>query len=371
MDCSLQGLVELHKSQMDYALRSVIDAILNNSELELTLIRISNVTDEGREIQSSLTVSIEARVTNTGPARATLSPMTVSLCGPGGACFGQVALPGIKTSPAGAALAVGGQHVRIASVPALLAFVRPVVRDAAAVLALRGGRATVRALGAGPRDICYEKDVPLPGMRGPDVRVRSFAFALAASSSSSSAGGGSTSNNNNNSNSNSVVLVLHVSNPSPMEISFGTCGFEIVDGSGGGGGDEEEVVFAELKGRLDMRRGGFEATVQGTLVDRRALVAAGEACRDGRRREAEAARLVGKRCAGAAWCDEAVKGIDVPLRDMWRVFGALGIECGGPEKPPASHPEEKGREWEIEEMTSSGGDGSGGGGGWKKKLWKW
>ncbi|KAI1489158.1 hypothetical protein F5X96DRAFT_28126 [Biscogniauxia mediterranea] len=368
MDCSLQGLVELHKSQMDYALRSVIDAILNHSELELTLIRISNVTDD------SLTVSIEARVTNTGPARATLSPMTVSLCGPGGACFGQVALPGIKTSPAGAVLAAGGQHVRIASVPALLAFVRPVVRDAATLLALRGGRATVRALGAGPREICYEKDVPLRGMRGPDVRVRSFAFASASSSSSTS----TSNNNNNNSNSNSVVLVLHVSNPSPMEISFGTCGFEIVDGGGGSGGDEEEIVFAELKGRLDMRRGGFEATVQGTLVDRRALVAAGEACRDGRRREAEAARLVGKRCAGAAWCDETVKGIDVPLRDMWRVFRALGIECGEcgePEKPLASHhlEEEKGKEWEIEEEMTSGGDGSGGGsgGGWKKKLWKW
>ncbi|KAI0602211.1 hypothetical protein F4775DRAFT_588437 [Biscogniauxia sp. FL1348] len=349
MDCSLQGLVELHNSQMDYALRSVIDAILKNSELELTLIRISNVTDD------SFSVSIEARVTNTGPAPATLSPMTVSLCdGAGGACFGQVALPGIKTTPAGAVLAVSNQHVRITSVGALLGFVGRVMRGSGAdvVLSLRGGRASVRALGAGPRDICYEKDVALPGMRGPAVRVRSVAI------------GGATSHNNNNS---AIVLVLHVSNPSPMEISFGTCGFEVVDAAARD--DEVEVVFAELKGRLDMRRGGFEATVQGTLVDRRALVAAGQACRDGRRREPEAARLVGKRCAGAAWCDETVKGIDVPLRDMWRVFRALGIECGEPEKPSVSQVEEKGKEHEIDEITSSGGGGSGGG--WKKKLWKW
>ncbi|KAI5918947.1 hypothetical protein F4810DRAFT_528800 [Camillea tinctor] len=351
MDCSFQGLVELHKSQMDFALRSVIDAILKNSELELTLIRISNVTDD------SLFVSIEALVTKTGPASATLSPMSISLCGPSGS-FGHLTLPQIKTCPSGAPLLVTNQHVRITSIPALLSFISPIVRAPQATLSLRGGHTSVRALGARPQPLVYAKDVALRGMGGPSVAVQSCVFSPLANSSRSD-------------NSNSVVLVLRVCNPSPMEISFGTCSFDVLDG----GGDDAELVYLELKGRLDLRRGAFKASVQGTLVCRPALVAAGEACRDGAREEDTVARLVGKRCAGAAWCDETVKGIDVPLKGMGKVFRALGVEYGEPEMPQASELEEKSKGDEIEEMAAAtdGGSsgGSGGGGGWKSKLWKW
>ncbi|KAI1506311.1 hypothetical protein F5X99DRAFT_366246 [Biscogniauxia marginata] len=327
MDCSLQGLVELHNTQMDYAFRSIVDAIVQNSKLNITLIRISNVTDD------SLFVSIEARVLKTGPASATLSPMTISLCGPGGS-FGQVTLPQIRTSSNGTFLEVSNQHVHITSVPALLDFIRPVISSSRATLSLREGHTTVRALGIGPREICYEKDVPLEGMCGPEVHVQSATFAAASSSS--------------------ITLVLYVANTSPMEISFGTCGFDIQDRASG-------TVFAELKGRLDIRCNGFEATLQGTVVDKRAIVAAAEAFKEDRR-EGNAIRLVGKRCVGAAWCDETVKGIDVPIRNMEKVFNALGMGSEESEKPEVN---------QVEESERGNGEKAGGGGGWKSKLWKW
>ncbi|KAI1084464.1 hypothetical protein F5B20DRAFT_297329 [Whalleya microplaca] len=299
MDFSFQSLVQHHSSQMDVAFQNIVRYILGHSELVISLIRISNVTED------SFHVSIEARATNTGPAKATLTPMTMDLCGPGG-CFGQVTLPQIMTTSGGAPIKVTNQLVRITDASALQAFIRPVICATNATLSLKNGHTTVLSLGLGPKPITYEKEIPMAGMCGPTIRVQRATTTQKHPGAGAGAG--------------ALAVTIRVMNPSPMELSFGICGFEIQDAQG--------RVLADLKGRLDIRRGHFEATLQGN-VDRKVAVAAlGQA----------QMRLVGKRCAGAGWCDDTVKGIDVPLANMQKVFKALGITC---EEEDDDEPEEE------------------------------
>lgn len=117
-------------------------------------------------LASSFHVSLEARVTKTGPASATISPMTLELCGPAGH-FGKVTLPAITTQAYGTDVVVTRQLVKIIDKEALKAFIRDIIQDSSVVLSLRNGETSIRALGIGPRGIVYEKDLELPGMKGP------------------------------------------------------------------------------------------------------------------------------------------------------------------------------------------------------------
>lgn len=260
---------------MDFAFQNVVKYILRFSKVNVTLIRISNVNED------SFHVSIEARTTNTGPASATLSSFTIDLCGPIGR-FGQVHLPAITTQSDGAPIIVTNQLVKISDKGALQAFIGTIICDGQATLTLKNGNTTVKAMGIGPRPICYEKDLPMTGMSGPNIKIQT---ATATGPSN-------------------LAVTIQVANPSPLEISFGICGFEIQNENG--------EVFAELKGRLDIRCNSFEASLQGT-VDKRVKVKG-------------QARIVGKRCAGAGWCDETVKGINVPVAGLQKVFNALSME---------------------------------------------
>jgi len=46
MDFSFQGLIQRHNSEMETAFRSLVNTIVNHSQLTVTLLRISNVTEE-------------------------------------------------------------------------------------------------------------------------------------------------------------------------------------------------------------------------------------------------------------------------------------------------------------------------------------
>jgi hypothetical protein len=46
MDFSLQTLIQEHAFQMDSAFRSIVDRVLRYSKLNISLLRISNVTEE-------------------------------------------------------------------------------------------------------------------------------------------------------------------------------------------------------------------------------------------------------------------------------------------------------------------------------------
>ncbi|KAI0972992.1 hypothetical protein F4678DRAFT_34568 [Xylaria arbuscula] len=336
MDFSFQGLVHSHSQQMDAAFRSLVDTLIQNSKLNITLLRISNVTED------SFHVTLEARLTKTGPATAKITPMTVDLCGPSGH-FGNVRLPAITTRAFGTDVVVTSQLVSIVDKDALKAFIQAIIKDDVE-LALRNGQTTITALGIGPRDVVYQKEILLHGMRGPIVGIQAASLITAnpslgtppttanpgvarshtATSVSSTLGG-----------ENAVSVVLRVSNPSPLEISFGICSFDIQDDQG--------RLVAELKGRLDIRRNQFEVTFQGNVnkavaaklaTDMGAAARAGGSKygrKDGR---SPKARLVGKRCVGAGWCDETVKSINVPLQDVSILFETLGIEDGAGEPQP-------------------------------------
>lgn len=260
-------------------------------------------------------MSVEARATNTGYVPATVSGLEVDLYAADAGCFGHIQMPTMNTSVGGARVDVANQQVDIKDKAALLAFVGNVMAQKTAVLELRNGSCGVEALGAGPRTIVYEKTVTMPGMEGPQITVAKAGPAAGAAKGAAAAAGAP------------VDVVLRVANPSPMEISFGACGFEIRNAAG--------AVLAELRGPVDIRKGSFDITLQ-VLPDRVDKTV---------RLQGKPARLVGTSCAAADWCDAVVKGIDVELRGVAKLLKALGIEVDEEieEKKEARPPLEKKR----------------------------
>ncbi|KAK6844194.1 hypothetical protein PG990_002567 [Apiospora arundinis] len=299
MDFSFQGLVQTHTGQMETAFDKIIKAILHYSRLDVSLVRISNVTED------TFHISVDARAANTGPVPASISAMKLDLHNAKGDCFGQIFLPPLNTSMNGARVLVNNQLVKITDKAALLSFVDNVMVGTAAVLDLRNGRCDVKALGVGPRSIVYSKTMQMKGMDGPRVTVDQVTSTVK--------------------NGSEVQVVLRIANPSPIEISFGICSFEIQTS-----GDQK--VFAELKGRLDTRKGVFEAKLSGT-IDKSVLIEPGKA------------RLVGKRCAGAGWCDDAVKAIDVELHGIHKLLRAVGVEIIHEEELLDEKPKARGWFW--------------------------
>ncbi|KAJ3579281.1 hypothetical protein NPX13_g1284 [Xylaria arbuscula] len=331
MDFSFLGLVTSHAFEMDFAFRSLADTIVRNSQLSISLLRISNVTED------SFHVSLEALISRTGPASASITAMTVDLCGPSGH-FGNVTLPALTTQRNGTEVVVTNQLVDIIDHGALKAFIQALIHDGA-LLSLRNGKTSIAAFGIGPRHIVYEKEILLPGMKGPAVDMRAASLipsalppsAVAESPSTASLGGvmrsPTTTSILSTSGGNAVSIVFQVTNPSPLEISFGTCSFDILD--------YQDRPLAELKGRLDIRRGQFEITFRGTVNKSAMMSLAREFNLDKSHRGRAAksissqlpqARLVGKRCAGAGWCDETIKSLDMPLWNIEKLFHALDID---------------------------------------------
>ncbi|KAI1269440.1 hypothetical protein F5Y18DRAFT_422392 [Xylariaceae sp. FL1019] len=339
MDASFLGLAQHHTAQMDFAFKKLVETILEHSALSISLLRISSVSEE------SFHVSLEARVVKTGPTSATISPMTLDLCGPLGR-FGKIKLPTITTQTNGTDVVVNNQLVEISDTKALQAFIEPLLKNEGVKLSLRNGNTAIKAMGVGPREICYEKDIVLKGMNGPVVRMRSVDLVQNAGSrlsvmsatpsviseastsdhrvsTTSSISGGATN----------VSVVFQIDNPSPLELSFGICVFEIQDNHG--------ACLAELKGRLDIRRHHFQVTLQGPIEKIAVMRLAAsmqertsslnelvggkdpEQLEHGR----PEARLVGKRCGGAGWCDDTVKGINVSLHNVGKLFRALGLDA--------------------------------------------
>ncbi|KAJ2985151.1 hypothetical protein NUW58_g4736 [Xylaria curta] len=323
---------------MDSALCSLIDTIVRGSKLSISLLRISNITED------SFHVSLEARLTKTGPASASITPMTVDLCGPAGH-FGNMTLPALATQVYGTDVVVISQLMSIIDKEALRAFIRDIIQGGSVVLSLRNGQASISALGLGPRRIVFDKTLELPGMKGPVVSVHAASINQAdprevGPMSNSTAPllnnptTASISSSVEPESGNTISIVLHVANPSPFEIDFGTCFFDIQNAEG--------EALAELKGRLDIRRHHFEVTFQGNANKSVAIRLAADMKKDARGGrtynkhekndgQSPEVRLVGKRCVGADWCDETIKGIDLPLQNVQKLFRALEID-GGVEK---------------------------------------
>ncbi|KAI1351841.1 hypothetical protein F5Y01DRAFT_314339 [Xylaria sp. FL0043] len=352
MDTSLMGILQRHVAEMDAAIGGVIDDVVRKSELQITKFRISGVTED------SFRTTIETNLKDTGPAKAKIMPMSVDLCGPSGR-FAKVVFPEIKikSKEKGNEWDVTGQMIKIIDKEALKAFVQAILRDNA-VLSLRHGHTTLSALSVGPRAIVFDKHIGITGMKNLVVSVKeaNVLIPYAASGSSTTSAGAnpyvkpSPTSASLLSRGNTFAVVFKVTNPSPVQLSFGACTFDIEDHEGN--------TLAELRGRLDIHSGGvdirsghfdthsdsFDLTFQGSVNKANAAklsAAMGEHARlsaaddsgndngSGSNQVPEA-RFVGKFCASAEWCDDVVKNINLPLQNVRALFRALGVDYKDP-----------------------------------------
>ncbi|KAL2074899.1 hypothetical protein VTL71DRAFT_8679 [Oculimacula yallundae] len=213
-------------------MNAITQYIVNNSKLEITRIMIKDATVD------TFIMSIESRVTNTGPTSSTLSSMEVDLVGPLGA-FGKLTLPIIKTSSSGTDVNIASQLIKITDKKAFKAFVTAILRDENLVLQLKNGKGTVKAMFGMSTSIDYNKDCHLKGMNGPKTSILSTEVV----------GEGYRS-------------TLRMSNPSPLELDLGTLKQEIrnVDGS----------LVATQQGKAYLVRGDTDYVVEGKVVGKAA-----------------------------------------------------------------------------------------------------
>ncbi|KAK3946196.1 hypothetical protein QBC46DRAFT_369102 [Diplogelasinospora grovesii] len=203
---------------------TIVQYILDQSKLDVTLIGIKNATHD------SFHLSIESRVTGTGPIGATMAPMEVDLTFDK-ACFGKLMLPEVRTRPGGTQVNIYDQPIKIINMAAFKRFVESLMRDEHLVLTLDNGACTIKAMFLTGR-CTYRKDVHIKGMNGPPTKI---------------------------SRTDEGTNILAVHNQSPLEIDHGVSLFEIRDG---------DTVLAELKGPMQIKRGGFEFTQNITRRDK-------------------------------------------------------------------------------------------------------
>ncbi|KAE9962431.1 hypothetical protein BLS_000334 [Venturia inaequalis] len=238
---------------------SIVQAILNLSKLEVSLIKIEDATAD------TFKMTIESKVTNTGPVSATQSALTVDMVGPAG-IFGKLDLPEVKTKSSGTVVNIPAQVVKIIDHAAYQAFVKSIQLDEKLTLRLENGQGTVKALGMKSK-IVYKKNVELLGMNGPKTElVKTVATD-----------GG-------------FKNTIKIYNPSPLEIDLGENTFEFVDDAG--------LVIAEQTGNLDIPRGDSYHEATGTIKGKTA---------------SSKITLVGKDVARDSWLKETIKFFNTPI----------------------------------------------------------
>ncbi|TVY23960.1 hypothetical protein LHYA1_G008049, partial [Lachnellula hyalina] len=198
-------------------MNAITQAIVNNSTLEITSIKITDAT------KTSFLMSLVCQVANTGPIGATMTPMTLSMSGNAG-CFGTLNLPEIKTSSAGTTITVAEQRIEIVDMDAFVAFNKSIMNDSSLTLHLTNGSSTIKALFLSAK-ITYAKDVHLTGMSGPLTTMLSTTISPAGT----------------------FTNTMQVQNPSPLEIDLGTLKQELRNAKG------ERI--AVQRGKLYLGRG--------------------------------------------------------------------------------------------------------------------
>jgi hypothetical protein len=210
-------------------------------------------------------MSIDSRVTNTGPISATQAPMTVDMIGPKGV-FGRLNLPEVKTKSSGTDVKIEDQLIQIVDHDAYQAFVKSIQLDEKLTLRLDNGQGTIKALGMKAK-IVYKKNVELLGMNGPKIQILKTVKTETG-----------------------FKNTLKITNPSPLEIDIPNSTFEFVD--------EQGTVIAEEHGGLDIPRGDSYHEVVGTVT--------GKA-------PSGTVRLVGKDVEVDSWLKTTIKYFDSPI----------------------------------------------------------
>jgi len=238
---------------------AIVQAVLNLSKLEVSLIKIEDATAD------TFVMTIESRVTSTGPMSATQSPLTVDMIGPAGV-FGKLNLPEVKTKSSGTDVKIQKQLIKIVDQDAYQAFVKSIQLDEKLTLRLDNGAGQIKALGM-KSNIVYKKNVELKGMNGPKTElVKTIATE-----------GG-------------FKNTIKIYNPSPLEIDLGENTFEFVD--------EEGQVIAEQTGHLDIPRGESYHEVLGSVKAKSS---------------SSKISLVGKDVAKESWLKTTIKYFNTPI----------------------------------------------------------
>ncbi|PNY28498.1 Uncharacterized protein TCAP_01568 [Tolypocladium capitatum] len=216
---------------------------------------------------SSCVITVECRLTKTGPISSTMSSMVIELTFDG-LCFAKMRLPEVKTSIWGTRVTVRDQRLEILDKTIFKAYLRSVIVDDDTNFQLENGECTVTALGI--KAHCnYCLNIPIRAMAGPKASVASLERE-----------------------GEDITMVVAIENPSPVEIDHGVTLFELRDGQG--------ASVAELTGNLQIVRGTSECTLRGKLVA-------------GATRPSSRARLVGVCTESSSWCRETAEYFDVGL----------------------------------------------------------
>ncbi|KND94208.1 hypothetical protein TOPH_01079 [Tolypocladium ophioglossoides CBS 100239] len=240
---------------------SFIQYLLDRSRLEVSLIRITGATED------SCVITVECRLTKTGPISSTMSSMAIELTF-NGFCFAKMRLPEVKTSIWGTQVTVRDQRLEILDKAIFKAYLRRVIVDDDTNFQLENGHCTVTALGV--KAHCnYCLDLPIRGMMGPKASVASLERE-----------------------GEDITMVVAIENPSPVEIDHGMTLFELRNGEG--------ASMVELRGNLQIVRGTSECTLRGKLMA-------------GGKTPPSRARLVGVCAEGSSLCRETASYFDVGL----------------------------------------------------------
>lgn len=224
---------------------------------------------------SSCIITVEYRLTKTGPISSAMSSMVLELTF-NGFCFAKLTLPEVKTSIWGTQVTVRDQRLEILDRTTFKAYLRSIIVDDDTNFQLENGDCTVTALGI--RAHCnYCLHIPIRGMMGPKASITSLERE-----------------------GENVTMVVAIENPSPVEIDHGMTLFELRNGTG--------PSMAELRGNLQIVRGTSECTLRGKLY-------AGVT-------PSSRVRLVGVCAEGRSWCRETAENLDIGL-DMKPEFAGV------------------------------------------------
>ncbi|KAL6400541.1 hypothetical protein AUP68_16254 [Ilyonectria robusta] len=231
---------------------SVLQCLVKPSKLEVSRISIAYVSD------GAFILTIESRVTGTGPINSTISPMVLDLTFNGFA-FGKLPLPEVRTGFWGTKIVVQEQRIAITDMAIYRAFVRSIMVDDDTNFQLENGSCTIRALGL-TAHCDYNLDIAIQAMKGPRVTLRELS----------------------RSGDDGIAVTFRMHNPSPVELDHGVCTFELRNDKG--------QRMAELRGELKIARGQFDLCLHGTT---RTGVA-----------PSNKVRLVGVGVDGSSWCND-------------------------------------------------------------------
>jgi len=210
-------------------------------------------------------MTIESRVTDTGPLGATMSAMTVDMVGPEGV-FGKLDLPEVKTSSKGANVNITDQKIDIVDMNAYKAFVKTIQLDQKLTMRLDNGQGTIKALGL-KANIVYKKEVHMLGMNGPVTQIVK----------TEAVGSG-------------FKNTMKIINPSPLEIDLGSPAFAFKNAAG--------ELLATQAGKLFITRGETLFTVTGEVKSKGA---------------ADKLVLVGESTDHDSWINETITYFNAPI----------------------------------------------------------